>query len=41
MGYTGFNLSSEMIQHYDLNGDGEVGPGDFVMLQNLIGISMT
>lgn len=40
MGYTGFEMSAAMIQHYDFNGDGQVTPLDFVKLQNLIGISM-
>jgi hypothetical protein len=40
MEYTGFSLSPAMIQHYDLNGDGVVDSVDYVLLQNLIGISM-
>lgn len=40
MGYTGFNLSTSMIQHYDIDGDGQVTSSDYVKLQNLIGISM-
>ena len=40
MGLEGFELSSQMIQHYDLNGDGKVGASDYVILQDLIGISM-
>ena len=40
MGYTGFELSPAMIEHYDFNGDGEITPADYVKLQNLIGISM-
>ena len=40
MGYTGFELSAAMINHYDLNGDGQVTAADYVRLQNLIGISM-
>jgi len=40
MGTPGFGLSSAMIKHYDLNGDGVVNAQDFVLLQNLIGISM-
>lgn len=40
MNTTGFELSEAMIQHYDLNGDGQVTPADYVILQNLIGISM-
>lgn len=40
MGTTGFELSQAMINHYDLNGDGQVTPADYVTLQNLIGISM-
>ncbi len=40
-GTTGFELSPAMIQHYDLNGDGEVTSADYVELQNLIGISMS
>ena len=40
MGLEGFNLSSSMIAHYDLNGDGQVTALDYVILQNLIGISM-
>lgn len=40
MGYTGFEMSEAMIKHYDLNGDGKVSPADYVILQNLIGISM-
>ncbi len=40
MGTTGFNLSDAMIKHYDLNGDGKVNAQDYVLLQNLIGISM-
>jgi hypothetical protein len=39
-GYTGFDLSAAMIQHYDFNGDGQVTPADYVILQNRIGISM-
>ena len=39
-GTPGFELSSAMIQHYDLNGDGVVNTLDYVRLQNLIGISM-
>lgn len=41
MGYTGFDLSPAMIAHYDFNGDGQVTPADFVILQNRIGISMS
>lgn len=37
----GFNLSAAMIKHYDLNGDGVVNAQDYVILQNLIGISMS
>ena len=40
MKYTGFELSTAMIKHYDINGDGAVTPADYVTLQNLIGISM-
>lgn len=40
MGYTGFALPPAMIQHYDFNGDGQVTSSDYVILQNLIGISM-
>lgn len=40
MGTAGFELSQAMINHYDLNGDGQVTPADYVTLQNLIGISM-
>lgn len=40
MGTTGFTLSDAMIKHYDLNGDGKVNAQDYVLLQNLIGISM-
>ena len=40
MGTTGFDLPSKMIEHYDLNGDGKVNSQDYVLLQNLIGISM-
>ena len=40
MGYTGFEMSEAMIKHYDFNGDGAVTPVDYVILQNLIGISM-
>jgi len=40
MGTTGFDLSNAMIKHYDLNGDGKVNAQDYVLLQNLIGISM-
>lgn len=40
MNYTGFELSSAMIKHYDINGDGKVNSADYVILQNLIGISM-
>ena len=36
----GFNLSTAMIRHYDINGDGVVDAVDYVKLQNLIGISM-
>ena len=41
MGIEGFNLPQQMIQHYDLNGDGVVNAQDYVILQNLIGISMS
>ena len=40
MGTTGFALSTEMIEHYDLNGDGVVDSIDYAILQDLIGISM-
>ncbi len=40
MGTTGFDLPAKMIEHYDLNGDGKVNSQDYVLLQNLIGISM-
>ena len=40
MGTEGFDLPEAMIRHYDLNGDGQVTPADYVRLQNLIGISM-
>ena len=40
MEYKGFELSDAMIKHYDLNGDGQVTAVDYVILQNLIGISM-
>lgn len=40
MGLEGFELSDAMIQHYDINGDGVVNAQDYVILQNLIGISM-
>ena len=36
----GFNLSTAMIRHYDINGDGVVDAVDYAKLQNLIGISM-
>lgn len=38
---TGFELPSQMIKHYDLNGDGVVTAADYVLLQNLIGIAMS
>ena len=41
MGTPGFSLPPAMITHYDLNGDGVVTSADYVLLQNLIGISMT
>ena len=41
MGIDGFNLPSQMIRHYDLNNDGVVNAQDYVILQNLIGISMS
>lgn len=41
MEVTGFTLPPQMIQHYDLNGDGVVNAQDYVLLQNLIGISMS
>lgn len=37
----GFSLSQQMIQHYDMDGDGRVTSSDYVILQNLIGISMS
>lgn len=40
MGIEGFELSSDMIKHYDFNGDGKVTSTDYVLLQNAIGISM-
>ena len=40
MGITGFNLSTSMINHYDFNNDGQVTAADYIILQNLIGISM-
>lgn len=40
MGTAGFSLPPQMIKHYDLNGDGVVNTLDYVILQNLIGISM-
>lgn len=40
MGLDGFDLPSQMIQHYDINNDGRVNAQDYVILQNLIGISM-
>ena len=40
MGLEGFDLPSQMIQHYDINNDGRVNAQDYVILQNLIGISM-
>lgn len=40
MGTAGFDLSNAMINHYDLNGDGEVTALDYMLLQNLIGIKM-
>ena len=40
MGLEGFDLPSQMIQHYDVNNDGRVNAQDYVILQNLIGISM-
>ena len=39
-GYTGFQLTPAMINHYDFNGDGKVDASDYVELQNLIGIRM-
>lgn len=36
----GFTLPSQMINHYDFDGDGAVTASDYVILQNLIGISM-
>jgi hypothetical protein len=36
----GFDLPAAMIRHYDINNDGVVNSQDYVMLQNLIGISM-
>ncbi|MCI8396149.1 MAG: hypothetical protein HFJ52_00095 [Clostridia bacterium] len=36
----GFELSPAMIQHYDLNGDGQVTSLDYMKLQDMIGISM-
>lgn len=41
MGVEGFELSNQMINHYDLNDDGVVNARDYAMLQNLIGISMS
>lgn len=35
-----FDLSDNMIEHYDINGDGVVNSADYILLQNLIGISM-
>lgn len=40
MGLQGFELSDAMIKHYDFNGDGQVTASDYVILQNIIGISM-
>ena len=40
MNKEGFELSEAMKRHYDLNGDGEITPSDYMTLQNLIGISM-
>lgn len=40
MGVAGFELSTAMQQHYDIDGDGQLTALDYVTLQNLIGISM-
>lgn len=40
MGLTGFELPPQMVRHYDINGDGQITAADYVILQNLIGISM-
>lgn len=41
MGLPEFNLSSDMIRHYDINNDGVVDALDYTILQNLIGINMS
>jgi hypothetical protein len=41
MEVAGFELPPQMIKHYDFDGDGKVGATDYVLLQKLIGISMS
>ena len=41
MKYQGFEFSSSMIKHYDIDGDGSVTAKDYAKLETLIGISMS